>query len=217
MRDGNGQYDLAILCGGAGQRLGGQDKGLLALDSLQRQVTFVEMLADRLRCPGLPDSSVIISANRNLDTYTCMPGIVVTDLRPEGVGPLGGVESIMAVASGKRPLVIVPCDMPLLPAQLPRELVSSLDSSDAIAVLHDGMQRQPLCLALNPQHWRADLHDWLDAGGRSVNHWLEDKPLVEVRLTGIDAIQFANINHPHDYAVVRGQPLHSDRFEIQTG
>ncbi len=217
MFDGNGRYDLAILCGGAGQRMGGQDKGLLGLHPLERQVTFVEMLADRLRCPGLPDTSVIISANRNLDIYARMPGIVVSDLRPERVGPLGGIESILALASGNWPLVIVPCDMPLLPALLPRKLVSSLCSPDTIAVLHDGTQRQPLCLALNPEHWRADLHDWLDSGGRSVHRWLEHKPVVEVRLPGVDAVQFANINHPHDYAAVRGQPRHSDRFGILTG
>jgi len=217
MFDGNGRYDLAILCGGAGQRMGGQDKGLLGLHPLERQVTFVEMLADRLRCPGLPDTSVIISANRNLDIYARMPGIVVSDLRAERVGPLGGIESILAAASGNWPLVIVPCDMPLLPALLPRKLVSSLCSPDTIAVLHDGTQRQPLCLALNPGHWRADLRDWLDSGGRSVLRWLEHKPVVEVRLQGVDAVQFANINHPHDYAAVRGQPQHSDRCEILTG
>jgi molybdenum cofactor guanylyltransferase len=215
--DGNGEYDLAILCGGAGRRMGGQDKGLLGLHPLQRHVTFVEMLIERLPYPGLPDESVIISANRNLDIYGRMPGTVVSDLRPERVGPLGGIESVMAIAPGNRPLVIVPCDMPLLPALLPRELVSSLCTPDTIAVLHDGIQRQPLCLALNPGHWRADLSDWLDSGCRSVHGWLEHKPVVEVRFPGIDTVQFANINYPHDYAAVRAQPQHSDRFGILTG
>lgn len=181
-------WQLLVLAGGKGSRLGGIDKGLMLING-QPAVLHLQT--------RLSPSSMLVSANRHADRYAEIGVTTVADRRPEFCGPLAGVEA-MLLECKSRQAVVVPCDMPLLPPSLPAELLSHLEGEESIVVVHDGERLQPLCMALTPAIWRDDLSDYLDQGGRSVQGWLEGKPVKVCRLSSGEA--FANVNTDEDLA-----------------
>lgn len=182
----NPEWTLVILAGGRGLRAGGIDKGWANWHGKA-------MIHHLLQQFGKQSSSVIVSANRNLDAYRALGVTVVTDLRADFPGPLAGLEAALAVVDTPCQ-VILPCDMPLLPADLPQRLMRARHDDADISVAHDGIRQQHLCMALNGQYWRENLSNWLDQGGRSVHGWLADKPLCPVSFQS-DRIAFTNMNH----------------------
>lgn len=176
---------LLILAGGLGTRHGGEDKGLLPV----RGEPAVLALRQRLQAPA-----VRLSANRNPAAYAALGMPALPDRRPGFHGPLAGLETLLHSA-GDHPVVVVPCDMPDLPAELPARLLAALaDAPGHVVVAHDGERLQPLCLALHPARWRDDLAAYLDAGRRSVLGWLDDKPLSVCHFD--DTAAFRNANQP---------------------
>lgn len=217
------KYTLIVLCGGEGRRMSGSDKGLLTFYGYGHGYgqTFVSTLTQGLGClsnePWRPRS--IISANRNLPMYESLGYPVVKDIRPGFNGPLAGLEAGLAeiVRTGDMqlknnnnqlhqpdllPVVVVPCDMPHLPADLPHKLLAALSSVQSIAVARtrkaDGADLHPLCMAFYAGVWQQDLSNYLDGGQRRVQSWLTDKPLVEVEFD--DAEAFVNVNQPATYS-----------------
>jgi molybdenum cofactor guanylyltransferase len=179
-------WQLLMLAGGEGRRLGGIDKGLMRIDG---QPALLR-LCERFHPPRL-----LVSANRHLDQYRALGVQPVTDKRGHFAGPLAGLEALLAEAADL-PALVVPCDMPSLPGDLPAQLFSQLQNADTIVVAHDGERLQPLCMALWPARWRADLSAWLDQGHRSVHGWLENKPVVVCHFE--DPVGFRNINTPEN-------------------
>lgn len=182
----NLDWTLVILAGGRGLRAGGVDKGWVNW----RGNAMIHHLLQQFgkQCPR-----VIVSANRNLEAYRALGVTVVTDQRADFAGPLAGLEAALAVVETECQ-VILPCDMPLLPADLPQRLMRARHDDADISVAHDGVRRQHLCMALNGKYWRENLSTWLDQGGRSVHGWLADKPLCPV-ICADDSSAFANLNH----------------------
>ena len=166
------EWTLVILAGGRGLRAGGVDKGWVNW----RGKSMIEHLLQQF---GKQSASVIVSANRNLEAYRALGVTVVTDLRAGFPGPLAGLEAALAAVETECQ-VILPCDMPLLPADLPQRLIQARQDDTKISVAHDGIRQQHLCMALNGKYWRENLSAWLDQGGRSVHGWLADKPLCMV-------------------------------------
>lgn len=181
-------YTLGILAGGRGQRVGGADKGWL----LWRATPLIEHQLARF---GTRASAVLISANRELPRYQELPARTVTDLRPDFPGPLAGVEALMAACT-RWPLVIVPCDTPLLPATLPDALRAGL-AQHQVAVAFDGERQQHLCLALRDGQLLGSLQAYLDRGERSVHGWLAEQSVIQVPFHG-DAGAFLNVNQLPD-------------------
>ncbi len=187
-------WQLLILAGGRGERMGGVDKGLLAFQGRP----LVCHLRDRFAPPRLR-----ISANRHDEDYARLGLGTVPDHRDSFCGPLAGLESLLAATmaaddgAATVPAVLIPCDMPWLPADLPARLLAALSGEDTIAVAHDGERLQPLCMALHPARWRDDLGRYLDQGRRSVFGWLDDKPLQVC--TWDDPAAFRNLNTPEDW------------------
>ena len=178
-------WSLIILAGGRGLRAGGIDKGWANWHG----TPMIRHLLLRFgeHCP-----QIIVSANRHLDEYRALGVTVITDLRADFPGPLAGIEAALAVAEMPRQ-VILPCDMPLLPADLPARLLHALETEQDISVAHDGHRQQHLCLALHGQYWQKNLSEWLDDGGRSMHGWLRDKPLRIVSCAE-QADGFINLN-----------------------
>ncbi|WP_339857576.1 molybdenum cofactor guanylyltransferase [Pseudohongiella acticola] len=201
-------YTLIVLAGGQGSRMGGCDKGMLTLG----QQTFAELLVHRLRCsaaafnPGY--GPVLISANRNQQDYGRIGAQVCADLRPDFQGPLAGLEAALSRASPDLPAVIVPCDMPLLPDNLPAGLLRSVMADQrSVAVLHDGHRRQHLCLALWPKSALFSIRQRLDENQRSVAGWLAGQLVADVTFSeeSVGALPFAcNINRTSDLAQLPG-------------
>jgi molybdenum cofactor guanylyltransferase len=189
-------YTLIVLCGGQGSRLGGADKGLLKIDGQLAVRRLIERLAD----PADRRASVLINANRHYEQYQAMGYPVIADQRDGFQGPLAGVEACLQhVTAG--PVLIVPADMPDLPADLPQRLLGKL-TGQSIVIAHDGEQSQPLCMVMYPI-WLESITRWLDSGGRSVHRWLSDKPVQYEYFS--DASEFSNINEKSDLQRKNGQ------------
>ena len=180
--------DIVILAGGTGRRLGGQDKGLLDINGQ----TSAEILATRF-CSS--EDNLIISANRNLERYKQLTDTVVTDPIAD-MGPLAGIQTAIAYAKYNIQLII-PCDMPFLPADLRTTLLENL-TDDAIQVLHDGERLQPLCMALTGTTWKHTIDDYLKENGRSMKGWLERCSYHECHIPNGTADMFRNINCASD-------------------
>lgn len=199
-------YSLIVLCGGQGSRLGGADKGLLRTAG----ENFVQRLIRKL---AHPQGHVVISANRHLDLYAREGHRVVPDLRAGYQGPLAGIEAaLLAGIPADRPVLVVPVDMPDLPADLPAALLAQA-RPEQLVVVHDGQRLQPLCMMFFPGSWQVSLSTFLDAGGRSVRQWLADKPLQQVQLLRPHA--FENINEPADLLIRSKQlPQNSAQYGL---
>ena len=182
-------YDALILAGGRGTRLSGRDKGWIMWDGLP----LIEHTLARLKAQTPAPTRILISANRNIDAYQQTGHVVVTDERPNFMGPLAGVEAGL-MRCKKNPLLVVPCDTPLLPANLFERLSESLsehpDSPAAFATASDGPQ--PLCCLLRPSI-AGSLGKYLDVGHGSVLRWLEQSNAQCVEFN--DTHAFSNFNN----------------------
>ena len=178
-----------VLAGGRSSRMGNVDKGLQPF----RSSTMVEHVLARLRPQVGP---LLISANRNLDTYRAFGAPVLTDEMADFPGPLAGLETGLRHCATPY-LLTVPCDSPFLPLDLAARLFAALQEHDAdvayAATQEAGMLVQPhpvFCLV------RADrlpvLSAYLAQGGRRVDGWYRDIKAVEVVFNDADA--FRNIN-----------------------
>lgn len=164
-----------VLAGGAGRRVGGQDKGLVLWQGKQ----LVSHVVARLQAQT---SALIISCNRNIDQYKSLGFPIVEDQRSGFEGPLAGIEA--ARSRIRTPYVaVVACDTPLLPCDLVQRLLLPLcaqtETAPVISFAHDGKREQYLC-ALIKTECLADLSHFLQQGHRAVKHWYRQNPYVSV-------------------------------------
>lgn len=183
-------YDALILAGGRGTRLGGKDKGWVMWSGLP----LVEHALTALSKQVPPPTRILISANRNIDAYQQTGHPVVTDERRDFAGPLAGIEAGL-MRCKKNNLLVIPCDVPLLPSNLYECLQQSLtdnpESSAAYARTAEGPQ--PLCCLIKPSV-AASLGKQLDAGNGQVLAWLTTVHAIPVMFD--DANSFVNFNTP---------------------
>lgn len=177
-----------ILAGGAGRRMGGQDKGLVKLHDLP----LVAHVLARIR-PQVDE--ILISANRNLDDYRALGYAVVKDASDGFQGPLAGVLAGLRAARHEWVLT-VPCDTPRLPADLVQQLAAPLLAGHAeIAVASAGGRTHPAIMVC-ARRLADDLDTYLAAGGRAVHAWQARHRTATVGFT--DAAAFVNVNQPED-------------------
>ncbi len=182
-----------ILAGGRGRRMGGQDKGLLPLHGRPLVAHLIERLAPQV-------DELLISANRNLDAYQAFGLPVVSDNLEGFQGPLAGI--LAALRRVRHPwLLVVPCDTPLVPADLAARLQTAAEAQRRpAAVVHDGERLQPLHLLVST-HLADDLGAWLAGGGRRLESWLErHRPAVADFSDQPHA--FVNLNTPEALAAL---------------
>ncbi len=180
----------AILAGGQGRRMGGVDKGLILFEGRP----LIEHVLARLQ-PQV--SNILISANRNQHQYARYGFPVVSDDHSGFAGPLAGFAALLKQCPTDW-LVVVPCDAPLLPADLVRRLAQARNDANAdIAVAHDGARLQPVHVLLG-RHLLPSLEGYLDAGERKIALWYRQHHVVEVNF-GDCAEAFANLNAPEDH------------------
>jgi molybdopterin-guanine dinucleotide biosynthesis protein A len=179
------RFDLsaAILAGGQGSRVGGQDKGLLPLAGKP----LVAWIAERLREQV---GTVFICANRNADRYA-QYGRVLTDALPGFRGPLAGIAAAFAVCT-TRWLLTVPVDSPCPPQDLAPCLYRAATTAEAsAAVVRAEAQREPLFAIYDVAACgsvRAAL-----ARDLAVWRWQDELGAVEVDFSG-RAADFRNLN-----------------------
>jgi molybdopterin-guanine dinucleotide biosynthesis protein A len=177
-----------LLAGGMGSRMGGQDKGLLALDGH----AMATRVLDRLRPQVGP---LLINANRNLDAWQSYGLPVVSDEISGFFGPLAGMHAGLKACHTPW-LVTVPCDSPFFPHDLVSRLAAHLGTADIAVARNDG-RLQPV-FALLRRELLPGLEIYLSNGGRKAGAWLASLTLAAVDFD--DSAAFANINTPEELA-----------------
>lgn len=167
--------------------MGGADKGLLPW----RGQPLVCHALGALR--GVA-ATLLINANRNSARYRDFGYPVIPDLSEGFAGPLAGLLSAMR-ATVTPYVLTVPCDTPLLTAELLARLVQRLDETSApIAVAHDGERLHPVVM-LAATCLADDLDTYLATGGRKVENWIRRHPWVAADFSDCPEV-LANINTP---------------------
>jgi molybdopterin-guanine dinucleotide biosynthesis protein A len=180
---------VAILAGGQGTRVEGQDKGLMALDG--------EPLISRVR-EGLRGQAgaLLICANRNADRYA-QYGTVVSDGISAFQGPLAGIAAALA-ACRSRWLLTAPVDSPRPPSDLSRRLhAAAVSGRSAAAVAHTGTRREPL-FALYAASLSESAAEALQRD-LAVWRWQDELGIVEVDFSA-QAADFLNLNTADDFS-----------------
>ena len=176
-----------ILAGGQGRRMGGADKGLVEYRGRPLIEWVLEVLTPQV-------DELVISANRNLDTYASYGHPVLPDTLPDFPGPLAGVLAAMQTGVADW-LVVVPCDTPHLPADLASRLLSAAQHAKVpLAVAADKARIHHSCFIV-----RCDQQDnlvaYLARGERAVRHWQAGLASTAVQFDGAG---FVNFNQPQD-------------------
>ena len=183
-----------VLCGGAGTRVGGRDKGLIEVDGEAAALHAARLL--RPIC-----TQVFLSANRNRRRYEALAiGPVIADLREGFAGPLAGLEAVATVMNGER-LLLLPCDLPDLSPEVPEKLLAKLDGDESCRAVYAraGSDAHYLvaCLRRNAVVTAGAA---LDQGRAAVRDWLACLGAEAVDFSGGVASTFVNRNRPADWA-----------------
>lgn len=125
---------ILLLAGGRGQRMGGQDKGLVMWRD-KPLIAYVQQVARPLT------DDLIISCNRNHARYAAYADHVVSDGNHDFDGPLAGIRAGLAVARHSHMLVL-PCDVP----RVDDDLLTTLLNAAALT------PEQPIMLRQG-EHW----------------------------------------------------------------
>ncbi|MDZ7652316.1 MAG: molybdenum cofactor guanylyltransferase MobA [Burkholderiaceae bacterium] len=107
-----------VLAGGRGLRMGGIDKGL----ATWRGEPLVSHVLRRLRPQVV---QVAISANRNFEAYRALAPVIADPDPTAFAGPLTGVLAALRAVQTDW-LAVVPCDLPMLPADTVTRLAAAL-------------------------------------------------------------------------------------------
>ena len=189
---------VAILAGGAGQRLGGRDKGFELLGERPLIAWLLDYcakhIAQRDEAGASATPEILIIANRNIDAYARYAP-VRSDAQRGFRGPLAGIASALAAASAPRVLTL-PVDCPLPPADLAVRLGAAFDEGAPAVVAHDGERRQPL-FAIYRRDLAASAAQ-AAAAGEGVQAWQSAIGAIEVDFADRKQ-QFHNLNTPEDF------------------
>ncbi|MFW5405325.1 molybdenum cofactor guanylyltransferase MobA [Pectobacterium carotovorum] len=176
-----------ILAGGRATRMGGHDKGLIALNG---EPLYLHVLS-RLKAQV---NEVMISANRNQAVYAQSGCRIISDVDTSFSGPLAGILSGLH-ASPSEWVAFVPCDVPALPCDLVNRLWQARREANA-AYATDGERPHPTLLLIN-KNLIESLETYLHLGNRKLMLFMEQ--------VGANAVSFSdqpeafrNMNSPED-------------------
>ena len=121
MNNESTRVSCIILAGGQGKRVGGADKGLI----LYNNKPLIEHVFDAIK-PQVDD--IVISANRNIESYKSYSAKVTGDSTEGYQGPLAGIAACLKYCKHELVLVVA-CDMPNLPGNLVTRLISEINNN----------------------------------------------------------------------------------------
>lgn len=174
-----------ILAGGQGSRMGGRDKGLVEYEGKPLVDHVLDCIAPQVQ-------EVLISANRNIEDYARRGYLVVTDSLPDFQGPLAGVLEGLQQARYDWVLV-VPCDMPHLPADLLARLWADRNSHPLV-IARDAERAHPAVMLIH-KNLATGLAAYLENGGRALYKFQSQFGFAA---TSFAAEQMQNINTLED-------------------
>jgi molybdopterin-guanine dinucleotide biosynthesis protein A len=178
---------ILLLAGGRGQRMGGQDKGLLKWQGLP----LIAHLHRQTR--GLSDD-LIISCNRNQEKYAPFADQLVHDDNGDFPGPLAGIRAGLAVARHAH-LMVLPCDVPQIDASLLNAMRETASQHpDKPLMLRHGEHWEPL-LCIIPTALAAAFESAWAQGERSPGRVMRNLGAVALQCPENDQ-RLANLNTP---------------------
>ncbi|MFJ5257089.1 molybdenum cofactor guanylyltransferase MobA [Pseudomonas sp. NPDC088414] len=178
---------ILLLAGGRGQRMGGQDKGLIEWQG--------EPLIAHLHSKVRPlTADLIISCNRNRERYAAYADQLVSDEQSDFPGPLAGILAGLRAARLSH-LLVLPCDVPRIDAALLRDMreTASQFPEKPLMLRHDDHWEPLLCVipvALLPMFENA----W-SAGERSPGRVMRNLGATALQCPDNDP-RLANLNTP---------------------
>ncbi|MGB3125990.1 MAG: molybdenum cofactor guanylyltransferase MobA [Pseudomonas sp.] len=178
---------ILLLAGGRGQRMGGQDKGLLPWRG-EPLIAHLQRLARPLT------DDLIISCNRNHEIYAPYADQLVSDDSPDFPGPLAGIRAGLAAARHEH-LLILPCDVPYLDASLLAELRATAQRNPQLPLMvRHGAFWEPLICVI-PTRLRTEVEQAWETGERSPR-----KIFMQLGGVGLECPEndprLANLNTP---------------------
>lgn len=178
---------ILLLAGGRGQRMGGQDKGLLLWNG-QPLIAHLQ----RLTRPMTDD--LIISCNRNHAQYAPFADQLVSDDSPDFPGPLAGIRAGLAAARYEH-LLVLPCDVPNIDVGLLGELCEAARQQPRVPVMvRHGEYWEPL-ICIIPTSLQIQVEQAWQTGERSPRKIFLQLGGVGVECTANDP-RLANLNTP---------------------
>lgn len=186
---------ILLLAGGRGQRMGGQDKGLLEWQG-------EPLIAHLHRKTRSLSDDLIISCNRNMERYARYADQLVHDDQGDFPGPLAGIRAGLKAARHDF-LMVLPCDVPRIDAALLQSLreTASAQPEKPVMVRH-GDHWEPL-LCLIPVALSDVFEDAWNAGERSPGRIMRKLdasalqcPDNDPRLANLNTPQLLSTHHP---------------------
>jgi molybdopterin-guanine dinucleotide biosynthesis protein A len=194
-----------ILAGGLSRRMGGGDKGLLALDGRSMLAHVIERIRPQV-------GALAINANGDASRFAAFELPVVPDTVEGFAGPLAGVLAGLMWAQRNMPnarwIVTASADAPFVPVDLMERLRASLSGrGNAIAIAQSDGELHPV-IGLWPVALAADLEAALRGGVRKVLAWTDKHGTIPVPFdmirAGPEVIDpFFNANTPDELAEAR--------------
>lgn len=187
-----------ILAGGRATRMGGEDKGWVALAGRP----LIDHVLERLR-PQVDE--VLINANRSQTRYQALAP-VISDDNNDYLGPLAGMQAGLAAAHHDW-VLFVPCDGPALPHDLMSRFRAALTPDTELVVAHDGDWLQPV-VALLHKSLLPSLTHALAEGERKIDIWFARHRMAVVSFAE-QPDAFINLNSPAELAAYEARLLNS--------
>jgi len=178
-----------IFVGGVGKRMGGRAKGLLQTSSGQ---TLIDRLRTVLAAAGVVD---VVLVGRH-PAYEGLNLRAIED-RPESIGPLGGLVSLLEHAAEKQARALaVACDMPFVSDSLLRRLLSREDAP--IVAPRRADLWEPLCAVYRPERVLAEARRRAAGRDRSLQGLLNAVEAVELPLEAHELRALTDWDTPED-------------------
>jgi molybdopterin-guanine dinucleotide biosynthesis protein A len=178
---------ILLLAGGRGQRMGGQDKGLL-------QWHGEPLIAHLHRKTRALSDDLIISCNRNQQTYLAFADQLVIDDEAGFPGPLAGIRAGLRAARHAH-LLVLPCDVPRIDATLLHDMRETASQHpDTPLMLRHGDHWEPL-LCIIPVALSGEFEKAWNEGERSPGRIMRQLGATALQCPENDP-RLANLNTP---------------------
>ena len=188
-----------ILAGGQARRMGGGDKGLLAIGDRTMLDHVIERLAPQV-------AELALNANGDETRFAEFGLPVLADPVAGYAGPLAGVLAGLDWASGREVanIVTAAADTPFLPTDLVTRLLdAAMDQNMQIALASTATGLHPT-FGLWPVALRDDLRTALSEGVRKVVDWTDRHGVARAEFPVGEFDPFFNVNTPEDLDRAQG-------------
>jgi molybdopterin-guanine dinucleotide biosynthesis protein A len=186
---------VGIFVGGSGRRLGGVSKGLLPAPG--GATTLIERLLGELHV-AVPEAPIVLVGRA--EAYGAL-GLPTLADHPPGVGPLGGVISLLEDAERRRArsILALTCDLPMIGSALLGRLASEAPHAAALVTAQQGV-RNPLVARYAVAEALPAARGALRGGFRSVQAVLEalNDGVVTLAQTAEEESSLADWDEPSD-------------------